>query len=265
MPHRWAESCRQMIFIMKNKLKKIILAAGSIVFWILLWNIGATVANKNLILKIPLPWQTVQVFFENCTKADFWQAVATSLLHIIAGFTAAVLMGLICGVLSGSFAVFKTLTSPIMLLIRSVPVAAFIVLAWLWIPTSVLPPFISFLMVFPVIWSYVETALLSVDKRLIEMARVYGLTGKGIIKNIKIPTVLPSLRAACITGLGFAWKSGVAAEVICNPTGSIGAILSGAKSNIEYEQVFAITLTIVLLSLLLENIIKLIWREHKYD
>ena len=138
-------------------------------------------------------------------------------------------------------------------------------LAWLWIPTSVLPPFISFLMVFPVIWSYVETALLSVDKRLIEMARVYGLTGKGIIKNIKIPTVLPSLRAACITGLGFAWKSGVAAEVICNPTGSIGAILSGAKSNIEYEQVFAITLTIVLLSLLLENIIKLVWREHKYD
>lgn len=254
-----------MISTMQNKIKKILFSAGSILFWVLLWHIGATVANKNLILKIPLPVKTVQVFFENCTKADFWQAVGTSLLHIAVGFTAAVLLGLICGILSGNFAVFKTLTSPIMLLIRSVPVAAFIVLAWLWIPTKILPPFISFLMVFPIIWSHVETALLSVDKRLIEMARVYGMSGTGIIKNIKIPTVLPSLRAACITGLGFAWKSGVAAEVICNPTGSIGAWLSGAKSNIEYEQVFAVTLTIVLLSLLLENIIKLLWRERKYD
>lgn len=254
-----------MIFTMQNKIKKILFAAGSIAFWVLLWHIGAVAANKNLILKIPLPHQTVQVFFENCTRGAFWQAVGTSLLHIAVGFIAAVLLGLICGVLSGSFAGFKTLTAPIMLLIRSVPVAAFIVLAWLWIPTTVLPPFISFLMVFPVIWSHVETALLSVDKRLVEMARVYGMSGIGIIKNIKIPTVMPALRSACITGLGFAWKSGVAAEVICNPTGSIGALLSGAKSNIEYEQVFAVTLTIVLLSLLLENIIKLIWRERKYD
>ena len=80
-----------------------------------------------------------------------------------------------------------------------------------------------------------------------------------------MPFIAKTLLTTCLTALGFAWKSGVAAEVICNPTGSIGAILSGAKSNIEYEQVFAITLTIVLLSLLLENIIKLVWREHKYD
>ena len=88
---------------------------------------------------------------------------------------------------------------------------------------------------------------------------------RDIIINIKLPVLLPALRNSCITGLGFAWKSGVAAEVICNPTGSIGALLSNAKSNIEFPKVFAIVLTIVILSLILENIIKLIWREKRHD
>ena len=93
-------------------------------------------------------------------------------------------------------------------------------------------------MVFPIVWVQVETALLSVDNRLIEMATVMGMTRKGIILNIKLPCVLPALRNSCITGLGFAWKSGVAAEVICNPTGNLGALLSNAKSNLEYQKSF---------------------------
>ena len=97
------------------------------------------------------------------------------------------------------------------------------------------------------------------------MANVMGMDKKGIIMNIKLPAVLPALRNSCITGLGFAWKSGVAAEVICNPTGSIGALLSNAKSNLEYARVFAIVITIVVLSLILENIIKFFWKEKRYD
>ena len=103
------------------------------------------------------------------------------------------------------------------------------------------------------------------DNKLIEMANVMGMSKTDIVKNIKIPTVMPFFRESVITGLGFAWKSGVAAEVICNPTGSIGALLSNAKSNLEYERVFAVVLTIIVLSLILENIIKFFWRKNCYD
>ncbi len=218
-------------------------------------------ANQKLLFKIPLPLDTLKEFFNCINSASFWLAVGNSLLHILSGFTLAVALGFICGLLSGSSNIFKTVTGPISRLIRSVPVAAFIILAWLWIPSSAIPTFISFLMVFPIIWLQVETGLLSVDSRLTEMANVMGMSKIGIVKNIKIPTVLPFLREAIITGLGFAWKSGVAAEVICNPTGSIGAMLSNAKSNLEYNRVFAVVLTIIFLSLILENIIKFFWRK----
>ncbi len=246
---------------MKVNFRKISFKAGSILIWILLWHICATAANVKLLFKIPLPLDTVKEFFNCLTVADFWKAVGSSLIHILSGFLAAVLLGFVCGLLSGNSEIFKTITNPISHLIRSVPVAAFIILAWLWIPSSIIPSFISFLMVFPIIWSQVETGLLSVDNNLIEMATVFGMSKIDIVKSIKIPTVLPYFRQAAITGLGFAWKSGVAAEVICNPTGSIGALLSNAKSNLEYTRVFAIVLTIVILSLILENIIKFFWRK----
>lgn len=250
---------------MQTKFKKIIFSAGSTLFWILLWHIAANIANRKLLFKIPLPLETAKEFINCSVKIEFWESVGNSLIHIISGFLAAVVLGLICGMLSGNSQIFKTISSPISRLIRSVPVAAFIVLAWLWIPSTLIPSFIAFLMVFPIVWLQIETSLLSIDNKLIEMATVFGMNKTGIIKNIKIPFVLPSFRNACISGLGFAWKSGVAAEVICNPTGSIGSMLSNAKSNLEYARVFAIVLTIVILSLILENIIKFFWREKRYD
>lgn len=248
---------------MQAKLKKALFTAGSIVFWVLLWHIAATFANKNLLFKIPLPLDTLREFLVCVKLPEFWGNVGTSLWHIISGFALAVTLGFVCGLLSGSSTFFATLTAPLTRLIRAVPVAAFIILAWLWIPSEVIPAFIAFLMVFPIVWSHVETGLLSVDKRLVEMARVMGMDKKGIIKNITIPAVMPQFRVSCITGLGYAWKSGVAAEVICNPTGSIGAMLSIAKSNLEYARVFAIVLTVVLLSLVLENAIKVFWKEGR--
>ena len=246
---------------MHNKIRKISLNIAAIIFWVAVWHIAAYFANKKLLLKIPLPYDTLKAFLQSVGEGAFWQAVGTSLWHITAGFLAALVIGSVLGMLSGNVGFFKTLFSPPIHLIRSVPVAAFIILAWLWVPNAVLPSFISFLMVFPIVFTHIEAGLLSVDNRLVEMARVMRMDRWGIIKNIKIPTVMPQLRIAAVTGLGFAWKSGVAAEVICNPTGSIGALLSGAKATIDYPRVFAVTLTIVILSLILENIIKLLWRE----
>lgn len=246
---------------MQDKLRKILYTAGSTFIWVLLWHIAANVANKNLLFKIPLPIETLKVFLELAKTNDFWFAVGSSLFHIITGFVLAVILGLVCGLLSGSSNAFKIFTGPISRLIRSMPVAALIILAWLWIPSTAIPSFIAFLMVFPIVWLQIETALLSIDQKLIEMAQVFGMSKIAIIKNLKAPYVLPALRNATVTGLGFAWKSGVAAEVICNPTGSIGALLSGAKNNLLYGEVFAIVLTIIILSLIMENVIKFFWRE----
>ena len=69
---------------------------------------------------------------------------------------------------------------------------------------------------------------------------------------------------ACTTGLGFAWKSGIAAEVICSPDRAIGTELRDAKAYLETPEVFAWTVTVVLLSVLLERLLlQLVQRSKK--
>ena len=133
----------------------------------------------------------------------------------------------------------------------------------LWIPSRILPSFVSALMVFPIIWSHVDAGLAAVDERLTEMASVFGMKEREIMWKIRFPLMAPTLRTGCLTGIGIAWKSGIAAEVICSPTGSIGSMLQGAKAAIDYERVFAVTMMVVLLSLLFENVLKLVWKEQK--
>ena len=247
-----------------NKIRKPVLATGSVLLWIFVWQIGAMLANRKLLLKIPYPLDTVKVFFANMTSADFWSVVGVSILHILTGFVTAVILGVILGMLSGRFELFNILTSPLLHLIRTVPVAAIVIVAWLWIPSYALASFISFLMVLPIVWSHTISGLKAVDVKLIEMAKINKMSPLEIAFKIKLPLISPHIRTGCLTGVGIAWKSGVAAQVIATPAKTLGSLLSGAKTAIDYNEVFAITLTIVILSVIIENVLKLVWRERHY-
>ncbi len=248
-----------------NNVKKPVLVTGSVLLWIFIWQIGAMLANQRLLLKIPYPADTVRAFLTNLASADFWSVVGVSILHILTGFVLAVSLGVLLGMLSARSEPFNILISPLLHLIRTVPVAAIVIVAWLWIPSYALPSFISFLMVLPIVWSHTVSGLKAVDVKLIEMAKVNKMSPFEIALKIKLPLISPHIRTGCLTGVGIAWKSGVAAQVIASPANTLGALLSGAKTSIDYNEVFAITLTIVLLSVIIENVLKLVWRERRYD
>lgn len=248
---------------MKNKVSSFLKSTLCLLFWIAVWYLAAELVNRNLILKIPLPHETAAAFLKNARTPSFWKAVLLSSTRIATGFSAAAVLGTILGIMSEISPFFKRLFSPLLHLVRAVPIAAFTVVAWLFLPTSLLPVFIPFLMVLPIIWSHTEAGISSEDKQVVEMAKSMGVKGFPLIFKVRVPYILPSVRHGAISGLGIAWKSGVAAEVICSPVGSLGALLSSAKRSIDYEEVFAVTLAVVLLSLIFENLLKLLWKEQK--
>ena len=84
-----------------------------------------------------------------------------------------------------------------------------------------------------------------------------------IFFKIKLPLILPSFISAALTSLGFAWKSGIAAEVIAKPLNSLGNMLEKSKTHLEIAEVFALTVVVALLSLLLEVSLKKIFRRYR--
>lgn len=186
---------------------------------------------------------------------DFWRSIAFSLLRIAAGFLSAAVLGVALAALSARFVVVKELLAPAMLAIKAIPVASFIILVLIWVPSRNLSVLISFLMVLPIIYTNVLNGIQATDPQLLEMADVFALPASRSIRYIYVSQVLPFFRAACSVALGLCWKSGIAAEVIGIPTGSIGEKLYHAKVYLDTPDLFAWTLVIVFISLAFEKLI----------
>ena len=108
-------------------------------------------------------------------------------------------------------------------------------------------------MVFPIIYTNVLKVIEETDEKLLEMVEVFQISFHYKIRYIYIPQVMPYFRAGCSIALGLCWKSGIAAEVIGIPMGTIGERLQQAKVYLETAEVLSWTVVIVVISLLFES------------
>lgn len=236
-----------------SRLRALLSGFAAVLFWLAVWQIISMLVAQELL--VPAPLVVAGTWVRLLGTAKFWQAAGLSLLRIVIGFAAAVLAGCVMAVLTARFRAVKVLFSPLLHVVRDAPVVSFIILAMVWIHTDSIPSFIAFLMVMPIVWSNVEKGIQETDRDLLEMAQVYRFGWWKTLRAVRIPAVMPYLMAACTTGLGFAWKSGIAAEVLCRPARSIGKYLQDAKLYLETPEVFAWTATVILLSILLEKLL----------
>jgi len=242
-----------MISIVKKYAISFLKALAIALFWVAIWYIIYFAVNN--VLLVPAPHSVAKRITELARLENFWGAVVYSLIRIISGFS----IGTVLGVLCASVCSIKTvndLLSPFMTIIKATPVASFIMLAWLWIERDEIPIFISSLMVLPIVWGNVTLGIKQTDKKLLEMARVYSFGKLKTLNKIYIPSALPHFTSAVKTCVGLAWKAGIAAEVLCQPKSSIGGNLFYAKNTLETADVFAWTVTVIIISLILEGIIK---------
>ena len=204
----------------KNKREKIL----AILFWLVLWQLASFWIGQELLLVPPgrVAWTLLQLVRE----ADFWATVSYSLLRIVGGFLLAIVAGIVLAVFSAASSLARALLSPFFGVVKSVPVASFIILVLIWAGSGSLSVVISFLMVLPFIYTNVLDGILHTDPKLLEMAGVFRISMIRRARAIYMPQTMPYFRAACKVGLGMCWKSGIAAEVIGLPTGSIGERLS---------------------------------------
>ncbi|TYQ13295.1 UNVERIFIED_CONTAM: NitT/TauT family transport system permease protein [Acetivibrio alkalicellulosi] len=230
----------------KKPLNKIFIFA----FWIAIWQLVYFIVRQDIY--VPSPISVFIRIRELVVLTAFWRSVSYSIYRVMAGIFLSIVIGLITAVISSINRYFHDLIQPLMTAIKSTPVLSFIILALIWFNSSNVPIFICFLMCYPVIWTNLLTAIHNVDKKLLEMAKVYKVNRLIVFKKIYLPSVLPYFTAACITCLGLGWKVSVAAEVLSHPRNAIGSNLYSAKVYLDSAELFAWTLVVILLSFLFE-------------
>jgi NitT/TauT family transport system permease protein len=224
----------------------------ALLFWIGLWWIGAEAFGNPLLL--PGPWQVLKCLGTLASTASFWQTVALSIGRILLGAVTAVMLGVALAALTTASPLAEVLIAPAMTAMQATPVASFTILVLIWLDRDWVPVLICGMMVLPVVWNSISTGIRTVDVQLLEMAKVYRLRPLRILKRIYLPSLLPFFRTACSSALGLGWKAGIAAEVLTVPKISIGKMIAESKSYLLTEELFAWTLTVIVLSLVLQNI-----------
>lgn len=234
-------------------MKKVIRKTLILLFWLALW-FGLALIVDNSIL-IATPGQTVERFLELLGTAEFYRAVAGSLLRIGAGFLAGFCAAVLLAAISRRFSFLEELLAPVVGLLKAIPVASFVVVLLIWWGSSFLGVAVSFLVVLPNIYINTLEGLKSTDRELLEMAGLFRLPRSSRLFYLYLPSLKPFLYSGLKISLGMCWKSGVAAEVIGTPDFSIGGALYLSKVYLDTAGVFAWTATVILLSVLFEKLI----------
>lgn len=233
-------------------LKKALYRLAAVLLALLVWQAAAACINEEILLVSPL--QVLKRLSELVTEKGFFRTVLYTLARILRGFAAGFAMGLVLGIAAGRFKLLETLLWPYMITVKSVPVASFIVIALIWLSSSKLSVFISFLMVLPIVYTNVLTGIRSTDKKLLQAAKLYSIKGAKKLVYVHLPQLKPYLISACSVSIGLAWKSGVAAELIAIPDGSLGEMLYSAKVYFATADLFAWTVVIVAVSVAFEKL-----------
>ena len=246
---------------MKNKFKKLAMATAAVLFWAAAWQLLALTIDLDFVF--PKLDATLTAFFGLLVTREFWSIIASSLLRILLGFLIGALLGIIIAPLTHYVPIANVIISPAMTVIKSTPVASFILVLWCIIGKSSVPTAIGILMVMPIVWQNLTDGWRAVSTDLSELCDVYRV---GRFKKARIlifPTLVRYLVPALVTSSALAWKSGIAAEIIVYAKNSIGQEITNAKNYFESETMFAWTIAVIILSIILEFGIKRLMKAVK--
>ena len=236
----------------KKRVRKTVTALAVGLFWLSVWQLAYYAIGRDLLLASP-----ASVFLriiELIGTGLFWQIVSSSFVRIMAGFLLGLVFGTLIAIMTARWSFMYKIFQLPMSIVKATPVASFVILALIWISGRKLSTFISFLMVLPMIWSSVHAGIKSADPLLLEAAASFRLSPMQKVKAIYLPAVMPHLLSVSQVAMGFAWKSGIAGEVIAIPKNTIGSMLYDAKVYLETTDLFAWTAVIVVLSVLIEKL-----------
>jgi sulfonate transport system permease protein len=204
------------------------------------WEIAVRLGVSNGRL-LPPPSVIYATFAELAATGELQRHAAATLARVAVGFGLGVVSGTLLGALSGYSALARRLLDPSLQGLRAVPSIAWIPLFILWLgifETSKVA-LIAVGVFFPV-YLGVMGAVMSVDRKIVEVGRAFRLSGPALVRRILMPAVLPAYVIALRSGLGLGWMFVIAAEFMGASEGLGYLLIDGQQLGKPAEIVAAI-------------------------
>ncbi|SAL27435.1 binding-protein-dependent transport system inner membrane protein [Caballeronia sordidicola] len=235
---RWAK-------IMSLALQRLSL----LVVFLLLWWLASQRMPAFILPGIGKTWAALLDLIKSGT---FSEDLGITFYRVVAGFTLAAIVGTPLGIVLGSNRRVGTYCEPVLSVLNTVSAAIWAIFALIWFGISNgTTIFVVFMEAMPLILTNVWQGAQSVNAEYVELARSFQMSRAKVMRKIYLPTVLPYFFSGARLAFGFGWRVSLVAETIGSSNG-IGYRLRQAADLVQTDQVFAWTLTLVALMVLLE-------------
>jgi len=223
-------------------------AVVSLVVFVLLWELGSRSKEwlgfaLPWIGAVPAPSAVLKVWVGLLDDPGYWQSWYLSLFRVMAGFIAAMVIGIPLGLLMAVSKTFNRLWFPSFEVLRPIPPLAWVPVAIIFWPTQELSiGFVTFLGAFFTVVINVVGGAKSIDGRFFQAAQAMGASQWDIFRRVVLPATLPSIVVGSSVGMGITWNVVVAAEMISGGGGSasgggLGFFIWNSYVGGSYEQI----------------------------
>ena len=226
----------------------------------LLWQIISMRVDNDFL--IPYPIEVFKMMGKHIVSSSFYQIIGATLFRSLLGLAVAFIFAFLCAYFAYRFKMFRDIFYPILLLTRSVPNIAYIIIILVWFGAENSAAIVSFLIIFPTIYSNIYSGLHGIDKNLKNVMRLYPSSERYCLKKIYFPLLKGPIEASLSTGISLTFKVGVMAEILGQVQIGIGRQLNLARITMDVTGIFAWTGWVILLLLLMECILYFLFDRH---
>ena len=225
-----------------QRLALVIIAVA--VWWL------SSLSMPHYILPGPMRvWDALRLIIAN---GDLWSNLGITLWRVAVGFVFAALIGLPLGIMLGANKRAGEFFEPVLPVLNTVSSAIWAIFAIIWFGISnATTIFVVFMTAMPLIITNVWQGTRSVNAEFIELARVLRMPQRKVMVKIYLPTILPYFFSGARLAFGFGWRVSLVAETIGSSSG-VGYRLRQAADLIRTDQVFAWTLTLIIMMATIE-------------
>jgi NitT/TauT family transport system permease protein len=236
---RAAQRVRRWLWINRDKFRAAAIGLVALLLFLLAWHL-LTKYRVNIyvrFLNVPSPEQVLDRAIRAAGDPKFFSHVTLSCRRILLGFVIAALLAVPLGLIMGRFRLFREFVFPVTEVFRPIPAIAWVPMAiMLWPSNEESIVFITFLgSFFPILLNTLHGMAL-VDPVLVRAAESLGAKRFAMFREVYFPATLPHIFTGLTIGMGVAWVSLIAAEMISGQFG-IGYFTWEAYSLVQYSDI----------------------------
>lgn len=225
----------------------------TLLFLLLLWHFSAIMIGNDILL--PSVKQVLCFMASQLTEIQFYEAFLITLKRMLQGLFGSLFCAFILIVLEDFFSWMRQLIEPIITLIKAIPTVSYIILALIWFKQEGCVRFISFMVIFPLFYSALQIEMKKFNDETKELLTIYPVSRKERIVKLALPMLLPSLLNSFKLAFGMGLKASVMAEIMAAVRFGIGREMKLAQNNLVITEIFAWTVWIIFICLLVDVLI----------